>query len=278
VVKVACSVLNPDLGDHVCLPFRDDHERMATARVFAMNGLRRRTKVMIVAHADSPERTRDWLAPLVPGFDEAWSRGRIEIVSSADVHFTGGRFDPRRVLGELAAAGERAREEGHRGLYALFDASWGVDDTAGRAAFESAANTLFGERWMAAVCHYDRRLFSGPAVERAAAVHPINPDQALLRFAGTWEPPGLRLSGDVDLTNRQALASVLAPLEAMAGEVVIDAGDLCFVDAGSAQLLVMTALARPGRRTVVVCGDALARLLRLIGADELVTVRRAGDV
>ena len=275
MVDVAGSVLDPDLGDHVCLPFHGDRERMAATRAFTVNGLRRRTKVVIITHTDTPERTREWLAPLVPGLAEAEAAGRVEIKAWAGA---GGHADPRWLLGELVAAGEQAREHGHCGVYALVDAAWGVQDAVGLEGFEAAANALFGERWLAAVCQYDRGLFSIEAANRAAAIHPIAPGQALLRFANLCPQPGLRLSGDVDITNRRAFASVLAQLEAVAAEVVIDATGLDFIDAGSAQLLAVTALARTDHRTVVVCRGTVARVLRLIRADEVVIVRRAGDV
>ncbi|GAA2207067.1 hypothetical protein GCM10009850_025250 [Nonomuraea monospora] len=278
MVHVAGSVLDPDLGDHVCLPFDGERERMTATRLFTMNGLRRRTKVVIITHADSPERTRGWLAPLVPGFAEAESAGRIEILGSSDTHFTDGRLDPDRMCAGLADAHARAGEHGQHGVYALVDASWGACDTREQAAFEAATNELFGERWLAAVCQYDRRLFAREAIDRATSVHPISPEQALLRFANTHRPEGLRVWGDVDLTNRPAFASLLTRLEKEPGEVVVDASGLDFIDAGSAQLLTVTAMSRPYGTTSVVCRDPVARVLRLIGADEFLTVRRAGDV
>ncbi|MEU7744871.1 MEDS domain-containing protein [Nonomuraea sp. NPDC049158] len=265
-------VADPDLGDHVCLPFQGDRERMAATRAFTANGLRRRAKVVIITHTDTPERTREWLAPLVPGLAAAEAAGRVEITAYAD--------GPAWLLGELVAAGELAREQGHRGVYALVDAAWGVRDAAGRERFEAAVNALFGERWLAAVCQYDRGLYSAAAVNRAAAIHPIAPGQALLRFVNMRPQPGLRLSGDIDITNRLAFASVLTQLEAVAAEVVIDATGLDFIDAGSAQLLALTALARAAahhHRTVVVCRGTVARVLRLIRADEVLAVRRAVD-
>ncbi|WP_336209170.1 MEDS domain-containing protein [Nonomuraea sp. LPB2021202275-12-8] len=274
----AGSALDPDLGDHVCLPIDGERERMAATRLFTLNGLRRRAKVLIITHTDSPERTREWLAPLVPGFAGAESAGQVEIRDSAGTHITDGRLDPGRALSGLTAAGEQARAQGRHGLYAMVDASWGVHDPPGQIAFEAATNALFGQRWLAAVCQYDRALFAREAIDRAAGVHPISPEQAVLRYISTRGPAGLRLWGDVDLTNRQAFASVLSPLRAEAGEVVIDAAGLDFIDAGSAQLLVALATARPSGRTVLVCGEPVARLLHLIKADDVITVRPVGDV
>lgn len=275
VVHVADSVLDPDLGDHVCLPFEGERERMAATQAFTVNGLRRRTKVVIITHADSPDRTRRWLAPLVPGFADAESAGQVEILACADTHFTDGRLDPGRVYEGLADANDRARKHGQHGVYALVDASWGVGDALRQAAFEAATNQLFGERWLAAVCQYDRGLFPRDALDRASSVHPISPEQALLRFSTT--PRRLTVWGDVDLTNRPAFASLLARMEKEPGEVVVDASGLDFIDAGSAQLLTVTAMARPPGSTAVVCRDPMARVLRLIGAEEFVTVRRVGD-
>ncbi|WP_049572460.1 MEDS domain-containing protein [Nonomuraea sp. SBT364] len=271
------SVLDPDLGDHVCLPFRGDRERRAVTRLFTLNALRRRAKVLIITYTDSPVRTREWLGPLVPGFAAAESSGRIEI-AGARTHFAGGRLDPGKALSGLAAAVELAGRQGHHGLYALVDASWGAHDPPGQVALETAANALFGRLRLALVCQYDRRVFPREAVDPAASAHPISPGQAMLRYAASGGPGALRLWGEIDLTNRQAFASVLESLREERGEVVIDAAGLAFIDAGSAQLLVAMAVRRPPGRTVVVCGARLARLLQLIRGDEVVTVRRAGDV
>ncbi|MFI6596690.1 MEDS domain-containing protein [Nonomuraea sp. NPDC050536] len=261
-------MLDLDLGDHVCLPYGDQRERIDATRDFAGNGLRRRAKVMIITHTDTPEATRAWL-----GFAEAEAAGRLEILASADTHFVDGRLDPGRVLGGLAAAGERARKHGHAGLYLLVDASWGLPDAAGQVRLEAATNALFAQGWLAAVCQYDRTLFCGADLDRAASAHPISPDQAMLRFTGTCLPAGLRISGEVDLSNRAAFASILATLEGEAAQVVIDATGLDYMDAGAARLLAATAVARGERGTVITCQEAVARLLHLVRADEVITVR-----
>jgi anti-anti-sigma regulatory factor len=277
VLPAADAVLDPDFGDHVCLPFRGEQERRAATGSFTLNGLRRRANVLIITHADSPGRTRAWLAPLVPGFAAAESAGEIEIRASTATHFTGGRLDSGRALACLTEAGEQARRQGRHGVYALIDASWGAHDPPGQIAFEAATNELFGRRWLAAVCQYDRALFAREAIDRVGCVHPISPDQAALRYERRHHPAGLRLWGEVDLTNRHAFSTVLMPLRQEAGKVVIDAGGLHFIDAGSAQLLVATATARPHGRTVLRCGEPMARLLHRIGADGVIDIRPVDD-
>ncbi|WP_327103363.1 MEDS domain-containing protein [Nonomuraea glycinis] len=277
MLPAADAVLDPEFGDHVCLPVRGEPERRAATGAFTRNGLRRRAQVLIITHTDSPERTRAWLAPLVPGFAAAESAGQIEIRASAGTHYTDGRLDSAQALSSLTEAGERARRQGRHGVYAMIDASWGAHDPPGQIAFEAATNELFGQRWLAAVCQYDRTLFAREAIDRVGCVHPISPDQAALRYARAHHPAALRLWGEVDLTNRHAFSTVLMPLRLEAGEVVIDASGLHFIDAGSAQLLVATATARPHGRTVLVCGEPMARLLHRIRADDVIDIRPVGD-
>lgn len=82
--------------------------------------------------------------------------------------------------------------------------------------------------------------------------------------------PGLRLSGEIDLTNRQALAAVLAgrydDLDDQAGPLTIDASGLRFADAATLAMLVRAARAAPGGLRVI-CSPTLARLLDLVAAD-----------
>jgi anti-anti-sigma regulatory factor len=93
-----------------------------------------------------------------------------------------------------------------------------------------------------------------------------------LRFAANAEPEVLVISGEADLTNREALAAVLDPLAAMERTVTVDVAAVEFADAGAAQLLAGLARRRAGRRTEIRCSPAIDRLLRIIGADHLAQV------
>ncbi|MFI6484409.1 MEDS domain-containing protein [Nonomuraea sp. NPDC050663] len=277
------SALNPRLGDHVCLPFDTDGERIAAARAITLNGLREGRLVLLVTESDSPQQVRRHLVP--PGDDGAgeWfdveaaeASGRLTILPADESHFSQGRFDPEIALTCLAAFGRQAERLGARGVSVLVDASWRLRADPGRSLeVEARGNALFAERWMALVCQYDRRRFSGEAVDQAAAVHPITPGEAELRFACT--PGGLALSGEIDGTNIAALASVLDTLVPMARALTIDATALGYLDAEGARLLARTAELRDDE-TVILCSPAVARLLSLIRADDVdrLSVRPAG--
>ena len=71
-------------------------------------------------------------------------------------------------------------------------------------------NPVIAAERMAVLCLYDRRLFDLNELSRASAVHPITTGQAAL----CWAPgrPLCRRDRQVDATNHDALASVIAPL------------------------------------------------------------------
>jgi anti-anti-sigma factor len=86
----------------------------------------------------------------------------------------------------------------------------------------------------------------------------------------TTDPPGLRLSGEVDLSNREALAAMLhdaiEDLGHRGAELVVDVTGLRFADTGAANLLLTAARAHPAGLSLIGCSGALARLLDLTGS------------
>ncbi|MBA2889767.1 MEDS domain-containing protein [Nonomuraea soli] len=276
------SALNPRLGDHVCLPFDTDGERIAAVRAITLNGLREGRLVLLVTESDTPQQVRGHLAGPGDGTGEwfdaeaAEAGGRLTILPADESHFSRGRFDPDLALTCLAAFGRHAERLGASGVSVLVDASWRLRADPGLSLeVEARGNALFAGSWMALVCQYDRRRFSGEAFDQAAAVHPITPGEAELRFART--PGGLTLAGEVDGTNIAALASVLDTLVPVARALTIDATALGYLDAEGARLLARTAELRVNE-TVIVCSPAVARLLSLIRADDVdrLSVRPAG--
>jgi anti-anti-sigma regulatory factor len=121
---------------------------------------------------------------------------------------------------------------------------------------------------------YDKRLFETSRLRHLASAHPgllsagAGP-VPLLHAARTAGPPGLRLSGESDLSNRRALQAVVQHLvedaTAAGVPVTIDVSDLRFADGHTARILIGAAKAAGGMR-LIGCSPALIRLLGFQGA------------
>ncbi|MGH3329417.1 MAG: MEDS domain-containing protein [Streptomycetales bacterium] len=266
-----------ELGDHVCAPFSSGEQQLADTVVFTERALQRGGRVVVFTETVTPQAMWEWLGARLPSFAPAVEDGRVKVLACRDVYLADDVFDPARMMARFAAETENAERQGHAGLWAIVDMAWSLRDVPGTELlfdYEADANPAFAQRRTTAVCQYDRRLFSTQAVDRASRAHPLTPGEAPLRFVATADPPGLVLTGEVDLSNRDALAAILKALALVDGEVTIDATGLTFADVRAAHLLAGAAAGRTGR-TVIVGSACLARLLHILGDDTLagVTVR-----
>ncbi|MYY86886.1 MULTISPECIES: STAS domain-containing protein [unclassified Streptomyces] len=77
-------------------------------------------------------------------------------------------------------------------------------------------------------------------------------NDALLRIWHTTDPPGLRLAGQVDLTNQAALMGHLLTVNGAPADISIDLREVTFLNFASLHALVSFAeLLDPGRRLIV---------------------------
>jgi anti-anti-sigma regulatory factor len=204
--------------------------------------------------------------------------GRLRIVPAVEVYPTGERPAPETMVATVADEVDRARQEGYPGIRLAGDMAWvlrsgtTLDDLR---RYETALNPLFLDGRVAGLCLYDRRRFPVDGMRALAAAHPgtAGPQNArtwapLLRAYRTIDPPGLRLVGQVDRSNREAFTAVLenvtADERASGRPPVVDVSDLSFVDVGAATALVRADRASATGIRLVGCRPALRRLLHLL--------------
>jgi anti-anti-sigma factor len=141
-----------------------------------------------------------------------------------------------------------------------------------------------------AVCQYDRRLFPDAELRQVASAHAAaalagaTADwRPALRIRRTHEPQGLALSGEADISNRQALGAVLGALLDDVPDphqpIVIDLAGLTFADSATAGLLVRAALVSKAGMRLVGCTPTVGRLLGILGAEHVpgLTIERRGS-
>jgi anti-anti-sigma regulatory factor len=263
------------LGDHVCLPFDTDEQAQTHILAFTRAGLAGRQQVMVFTQTVAAGDMVAWLRQQDRAFAAALNTGQLQVHRPDDVHLAGGHFDPQRMTATFSQVTAQAQSDGYRGLRVTVDMSWALRPVSGTEQlfdFEATANQLFVEGRLAAVCAYDRRRFEPAAIRRACAAHPITPGGSVLRFS-RLQTPGLRLHGEVDFTNRHAVAGLLASLPD--ADATLDITGLTFIDASAMGLLGRAAAARR-YRTTLRCSPVTARLLRLLSVDQVAAIN-AGE-
>jgi anti-anti-sigma regulatory factor len=259
------------LGDHVCLPFDNDEASRAHIVAFTHSGIDARQRVMLFTQTVTVDTLAGWLRQHHRSFARAMDSGQLQVHCPQDVHLAGGHFDPDRMMAGFAEATDQAEADGYHGLRVRVDMTWALQPVPGVEqlfGFEAAANRLFVDERLAAVCAYDRRRFDRAAIQRACVAHPITPDISMLRFTRS-AAPGLALRGEVDFVNRHALDGLLACLPDT--DVTLDLTGLTFLDATGMGLLARTAAAR-AHRTTLQCTPVIAKQLRLLNIDRVATI------
>jgi anti-anti-sigma factor len=260
-------------GDHLCWTFADDTERRQLAARYVRGGLRQQHKVIYFASAVSPAEAVDELAAAGIDAAAAIKDGRMDIGGSDGSYLAGGQFDGPAAATFWRGEIRRAQDAGFPAVRALGDMSFAAPGLAGLPEYEADVNRLHAEGFAAGLCLYDRRRFGFGELIKAAQAHPTTvgprtppPPEPMLRMI--YSAGGLILSGETDLSNREAFAAVVSHLaeDTAGGTVTIDVHDLAFADAPACRQIVAAAQAGGGRMRVVGARPVVRRLLELHGA------------
>lgn len=270
-------------GDHLCSSYAGDAEQRDVVERFIQDGLQRNERIWYVAGAG---RTADVgkrfaLDPLV-------GSGQAVIADAARTYTDGGAFDPARMIAYYDAAIASALEDGYAGLRVAAEMDWAQPSVAGAGmadliAYERRVTALFAGRPAAVLCQYDRRVIDPAALLDIEAAHPRTLTPPALHTSGAltirrgYDPAGLIVSGEIDISNRAAFEGALAQLSRADEKVLrIDGSALRYLDARSMGMLIRFAAALEDerrlelhlppvpRRMMTIVGGARAPRLQLV--------------
>jgi anti-anti-sigma factor len=267
----ACPVEDVRLGDHRCFVFDDDADRRDVVGAYVRDGLARGEKVHYFSDGPPPASLAAELADGAPV-----RPGQLTVTSADESYLAGGRFDPDRMIALLVDAVAESAAQGYRGCRLTGEMSWwrrGIPGSDRLAEYERRVQPIFDEGAAVGLCQYDRRVFA-PALDTFVDAHPGQveplPDYAdtLVRITRSAAPRGLRLTGEVDLSNHEALGRLLAARAAGDdGDLHVDVSTLMFVDVQGLRTLVRAAAELRGDRRLVLHrpSAAIRRVLRITG-------------
>lgn len=263
-------------GDHVCWTFAHDGERRRVVGGWVRAGLR--DHHLIVYRTGAADAVTELAAERVDT-RAAIASGRLRVLPVGEDWLAAGAFDADTADRAFHADLEQALRSGYAGLRAIADMAWAARRDPGAeqlGRYERQINRRIAGGYGMALCLYDRRVFAEPRLSELTRAHPAavtertpHTGSPLLRMVRRAD--GLRLSGEADLSNRDAFATVLAHLleDTTAPEVVLDLTDLRFADATSCRQVVTVARESGGRVRTVGARPSLRRLLALQGAERV---------
>jgi hypothetical protein len=266
-------------GDHACLTFSDNDERLDLVAAFVRDGLRQGQKVVCWTDAVAPERLVAELASRAVRPGAAVRRGQLRVASAGD-SLTGVASGMVEVL---ASELSRASNEGYPGLRVTADMCWATRPLATAdelLAFETDVASLFADGRLCLICQYDRDRFDAVTLAFAAKAHPkavaavVYFEHPLLRICRQYSPPGVRAAGELDYRHHDVLEQALAESMRLDRHMFVNLSGLEYIDGTCAGLIVQTALKLPpSRRMTVTCRRLVATVLDLVGAGDAPRLR-----
>jgi hypothetical protein len=287
VVDAADLVERLQLGDHVCafIDGRDDGLELIARTVAA--GLADGDKVMVFTESLLPAAVFAGLRARGVPVERVGQAGQVRLLAARNAYLPDGWFDPRRMLDSLVEEIDRAVAEGYRGLRLVGDMVWALDETAGveqLAWYEAQVNRVYMQGRALGLCLYDRRAFGSQLLQEVACAHPAvtgvgagTGEVPLLRIRRSSDPYGLRLTGEADLSNRQAVAAALEGLLAEQPDpdepIVVDVAGLRFADVATVALLAGLALRVPAGVQLTGCHGAVSLVADRLGVARIPGIR-----
>ncbi len=232
--------------DHVCWLYGTHARFLDAATEFLADGLAAGERLMYTSARSLPAMRAELAG--IPDADRLLDDGGLLLCSLSDMYDPAGAAEPEREFAAWAQAGEQAVRDGYRGLRSVSDATELVVSPQRRTAQvrleHLAEQYLATGHPIAAMCAYDRQRLGDETVSDVAAMHPLVHGPGTFAERRLYFDEGrLVLAGAVDHFSTDQLARLLAACHRDGTEVILDVGELEFIDARG-----LFVLARWGRQ------------------------------
>jgi hypothetical protein len=260
-------------GTHLCAFPRDERQSTRIAATFVDQGLSAGDQLIYVASDEQVGALLEMLPAHLQAC-EAVSSGQLQVMSFAEAYGTERPADLGAIADGFRAAAEASRKQGFPALRVAAR----MDDLAGFLGskeavveWERMSTELQHELGVSSVCLYSRSELDDEHAARIAAEHAaLSPELAetpLASFFAIDDPWGLRVSGEVDISNGELLQRLLLSRAAVVPTLHLDLAGLTFADVGTLTRLRTVAAGLPEagmltlqgvpafvRRTMDICG------------------------
>ncbi|MCD0451398.1 MEDS domain-containing protein [Actinocorallia sp. API 0066] len=222
-------------GDHAWFPFASEEEQGHVIGPWIEHGLEIRDKVIYITDAEP------WELPGLYGRDLGFAvrQGLLSLIPLGEACLTQGMFDPQKYLATLNDEIAKAQEQEFRGIRLTAENSWIFDQPFGDSRVDFCEQRLDAavapSVSVTAICQTDVRRCGGGRFSLLDSHHEVrvlpNPDfdDPQLTITRTYQPLGLHLRGEIDVTRRLRFAEALGSLPPTTETVCLDLAEVTFV-------------------------------------------------
>lgn len=260
-------------GTHLCAFGTDGPPLDQVASTFVGQGLSAGDQLFYVA----TEQQVDTLLRLLPDHldaEHALATGQLRVSSFAEAYGTRRPDDLGTVADGFRATAALSRTRGFPGLRVAARMD-GLAEFLGSfeevVQWERMSTDLQREIAVTSVCLYDTSGLGAGQADLIAREHAgLSPDvdePPLAAFLAVQEPWGLRVTGEIDLSNRDLLQRMVLSRAAVSPHVRLDLSGLTFADVGSVVRLRAVAADLPSDGSLVLhrVPDVVRRVLDVTG-------------
>lgn len=260
-------------GTHLCAFHRDEGQLSRIAATFIGHGLAAGDQMLYVGTEQQADAVVGALPDHVRARD-ALAAGQLLVRSFEDAYGLQPPDDMSSIAEGFRAAAEQARKSGFPGLRvaAQMDALaplLGSDEAV--LQWERMSTGMQRELGVSSVCLYGADRMRADHAARLVGAHaglaPEVAEAPLARFLAVDEPYGMRISGEVDISNRDLLHRVVLSRAAVTPRLHLDLDGVTFADVGTLSRLraVAASLPESGWLALERVPPAVRRVLSLSG-------------
>jgi anti-anti-sigma regulatory factor len=267
-------------GTHLCAFPRDERQMTRIATTFVDQGLSAGDQLLYVASDEQADALLATL-PVHVRAREALASGQLQVTSFAEAYGTERPTDLGTIAEGFRAAAADSRKQGFPALRVAARMDLLEQLLGSREAvieWERMSTGVQHELGVSSVCLYSRGAIDDQHAARIAAEHagfsPEIAETPMASFLAVDKPWGLRVSGEVDISNGELLQRLLLSRAAVVPRLHLDLEGLTFADVGTLSRLRSVAAGLPAtgsltlegapgfvRRTLDICGLGHERLV-----------------
>lgn len=266
-----------DPGAHLCAFYRSPEELDGVARTFVRAALADGDRVLYVASVRSPTVVVEALESRGIDAGRGIASRQLIVESFDDVYRQAGGLDFAEMASAFRAAGRQARAEGFPALRIAAEMDEFAEVAGGierLLEWEGISTVLQAEEGITSVCQYNVSRFSEEELSLVQGKHTgLSPQDApapLANFVLTRYPVGMRIVGEVDVSNRGGFQRALAACVDGGTKFTIDVEGLAFADVGFLELIFGVARDLPPEGSIRLknASDRLRRLVAITALDD----------
>jgi anti-anti-sigma factor len=270
--------------DHACLFYRSEQDRCEALTAYALQSFARRARLVYAAGLPSRAAFVAHLSSAGIDVQRRREAGQLRLLSIDESYLANGALDPGAVVDLVRAEARAATREGWAGLAVAGDLGWLQEngcDGGSLVDYERQVHEIFAGTPATALCLYDHELLERETSSQLADVHPLCLRGGPSRGGVDWplclvergHDGGLRLTGEVDLSNGDSVMRSMTAELRRRDTLVLDVSALSYIDVPTLERiwgLADQVAIRGGKLALLRPYGGVLRTLQLLGFEGLI--------